>query len=340
MRIREVSWRRYHVPFVTRFRTAHGETTHRDGLIVAVSDDDGLTGLGDAAPLAEFGGGDVDHLVSLLRRLAPDLHGRSLNEFEDLLASRLPDRPDMSALRFALETALLDLQSKQQGVRLADLLAPGVRPVVPVNATIGQSANDGAVQAARDAVARGFQTVKLKVGIAESVAVEIDRIRAVREAIGPGILLRLDANAAWLPDQSILILNAVAPLDIELVEQPVAADDLDGLARVRRAVPMPIAADEALCDLDSARRIIAAEAADVLVIKPMVCGGLRAARRIIAEAGSGRDGCDRDVVVGIRHWCRRNAAPSCHATGRDTRLRPCDAAAVGRRSDQRATRGR
>ncbi len=196
----------------------------------------------------------------------------------------MPESPNTSALRFALETALFDLHAQQQGVRLADLLTPDARPVVPVNATIGQSTPDQAVREARDAVSHGFNTLKLKVGMGASVSAEVERVDVVRDAIGPNVVLRLDANGAWPVEEAIRILNELARFDIALVEQPVSSADLDGLARVRRSVPMLVAADESVTNLAAARRVIERGAADVLVIKPTVCGGLLVARQIIELA--------------------------------------------------------
>jgi O-succinylbenzoate synthase len=109
-------------------------------------------------------------------------------------------------------------------------------------------------------------------------------VAAVRDAAGPRVALRIDANGAWDVDTAIAMINAMEPYGIELVEQPVAAADVAGLRRVRDAVSVPVAADEAVTDAASAERLLAEGAADVLVVKPAVVGGLREARRIIELA--------------------------------------------------------
>ena len=115
---------------------------------------------------------------------------------------------------------------------------------------------------------------------------EVERIAAVRAAIGPAVWLRLDANEGWGVERAIAVLRACAALDLELVEQPVPADDLAGLAAVRRAVEVPIAADEAVRDEASALALLAADAADLLIVKPTIVGGLRAGLRIAAAAAA------------------------------------------------------
>ena len=104
---------------------------------------------------------------------------------------------------------------------------------------------------------------------------------AVRQALGPDVRLRIDANGAWGVEQAIRAVRELEEYDLEMVEQPVAAGDLPGLARVRAAVDVPIAADEDVTNVEAAERVLEAGAADVLVVKPMVVGGLHPARRII-----------------------------------------------------------
>lgn len=182
-----------------------------------------------------------------------------------------------AALRFGLETARLDLDGRRRGVPLL-----GTEGEVSVNATIGAASDERAADAARRAVDEGFGCVKLKVGMAGSTAAEAQRVRLVRDAIGPATLLRLDANGAWEVDEAVAAIRAVERFGIELVEQPVAR--LADLARVRRTVGVPIAADEAVTSAIAAEEILRAEAADLLVVKPAVVGGLSEGRRILALA--------------------------------------------------------
>lgn len=287
MNVRELRWARYRVPFAADFTTAHGQMAAREGLILWLETDAGVTGLGEAAPLPEFGGGSVVDVERLLESLGPSLIGTPLADLPTTLAD-LAGRSGGAALACGLDTAALDALGRAAGVPIANLLAAGaVAPAVPVNATVGVADTTSAVEAAQRAVAAGFGTVKLKVGVAASADAEVERVAAVRSAIGPGVRLRLDANGAWTPAEAIATLRRLAAFDLELVEQPVAADDLAGLAQVRRAVAeVPIAADEAAVSVEAIRAIAQQEAADVVMVKPMVLGGLRAARAIIDEAAA------------------------------------------------------
>jgi O-succinylbenzoate synthase len=156
---------------------------------------------------------------------------------------------------------------------------PLVRRQVPVNAVIGAVAPAQAAAEATEAVAQGMGTVKVKVGDAD----DIDRVARIRNAVGPGIRLRVDANGAWDLDTAVDRLGSLRPYDLELVEQPVAS--LADLARLRRRTDIALAADECVRSLDDARRLAALEAADVLVVKVQPLGGVRAALSIVETAG-------------------------------------------------------
>ncbi len=146
-----------------------------------------------------------------------------------------------------------------------------VRDVVRVNALV-----DGPFLV-RDV--RGYDTVKVKVRDARGAAL----VAALRDTVGRAVALRVDANGAWDVDTAVDMIGRLARYDLELVEQPVAT--IDDLARVRRAVDVPIAADECVRSLDDARRLRALDAADVIVVKQQPLGGVRAALEVVDTAG-------------------------------------------------------
>jgi o-succinylbenzoate synthase len=231
-----------------------------------------------------FGGGTLDDAIGMIAELAPQLTGRDLSEAEALLTALDYRLPGVAAAACALDTALCDLRARAAHISLAALLGGCAARSVPVNATIGAPEPAAAALSARRAVEAGFSCVKLKVGVAGSPEAELMRIAAVRAALGPDVRLRLDANGAWGVEAAIAIIRAAERYELELVEQPALADDLAGLARVRASVATPIAADEPVAGPEQARRVIAAGAADVLVVKPMLAGGPRRAREVIALA--------------------------------------------------------
>lgn len=284
MRIKTISYKPFELRFAGAFGTGRASLSQREGCIIRLESDTGITGLGEASPLPEFGGGTRDDVIRLLEEWQPKLTGRSVEAMLDEVAV---SGPGAAAFLCGLDTARADVLAHSENISVAEWLAGGpVAKSVPVNATVGAPSDVAAAETAQKAVQDGFECVKLKVGMASTVQAEIARVRGVRTAIGDKIRLRLDANGAWTVTQAIQTLQELEVFEIELVEQPVAAHDLVGMAQVRQAVRMPIAADEAVTDIAAARAIIAACAADILVIKPMVVGGLRAGREIIKLAQS------------------------------------------------------
>lgn len=287
MRVSKLRWRPFWLPFRAPFSTSQGTLTYREGLVLCLETDSGIVGLGEASPSPAAGAGALGEVLARWEKAAAVLVGREVKEVEAALGDMAQDRA-LAALGCALDTAACDAMAKRKGISVAQLLAADSATEVAVNATIGAPTTAGAGRAAVQARAAGFGCVKLKVGMALSIEEERGRVAAVRQAIGPGIRLRLDANGAWSVERAIRTIRALEEYDLELVEQPLRPGDLEGMARVRRAVNPPIAADEDVTGLDAARRLLEAGVAQVLVLKPMVIGGLRPARRVaeLARAAS------------------------------------------------------
>jgi len=154
-----------------------------------------------------------------------------------------------------------------------------LRQRIPVNAMIPAVSPERAGQLGLAAHQAGYDCVKVKVGSGD----DIGRVKAVRDAVGPRCLLRLDANGAWELEEATARVAALARFDLELVEQPVAT--LEDLARLRRRVDVPLAADESVRGLDDARRLARLEAADMVMVKVQPLGGVRKALEVVEAAG-------------------------------------------------------
>ena len=261
---------RVRVPFRRPVVTAAGAWRHRESWIFRLFDAEGVVGLGEAALDFEAGPAVAAELARLVRETVERVRaGSGLPSGAELEAAGAGGR----ALRCALDSAVLDstLQARPQ--------AGGPRSV-PVNATIGFLGASETAAAARAAVSAGFGTIKMKVGPERTTVELIERVAAVRAAAGTDVRLRLDANGAWDVATARERLAAVAPYRIEYVEQPVAADDPSDLAAVREGSPVAIAADESMSSVAAARELLAARAADVLVVKPARVGGPTAVWKI------------------------------------------------------------
>jgi o-succinylbenzoate synthase len=284
--VTRLAWRPFSIPFAGRYEMAGAAHTCREGAVLRVECEDGTVGLGEVSPLPGFGGGRLGDCLVVLRGWASQFRGMTPEQGRLQLARLAEHNTHVPALLFGLETALLDAEARRRDVPLATLLAPPRRRSVAVNATVAAADASGAARAASAAVDAGFRCVKLKVGMAGSTAAEVARLAQVRAAVGPSVDLRADANGAWTAAQAIAVLVAARGVGLSLIEQPVARRDLDGLARVRREGGVAVAADEAIGSLADARAVLAAGAADALVLKPTVIGGLRPCRRIVDEAAA------------------------------------------------------
>ena len=281
----------YCIPLKAPFQTSQGPIHERKGWIIQLHTDGGLVGQGECAPLPGWSPDLWADYASLLPGFLDQLDLAALAGDTAHLSRALDElTPGRPALRFALESALFDLAAQSDNVPLARWLNPQAPLTVPVNAVLPLGGVQATVDLAQEWVRQGFKTLKLKVGGPNSRRI----VAAVREALGGEIKIRLDANGQWDRATAIREINAYEPYDIEYIEQPTPAHDLPALAEVRRRVGIPVAADESFTDPASAKILIETGAIDVLVMKPMINGGLLACQ---AAAGMARDAGVQVVVT-------------------------------------------
>jgi len=288
-------------PFRLRLRrplaTAQGCLRTRDGILVRLGTDAGLAGYGEATPLARFGHEPVARSWEALEGGVRALQGCDPCDLDSALDAAQRHTIEAPAASAALDIALHDLAARSLTVSLAALLRTRAGTSGPPYASLPMSAlltgdtPEEAATSARCAVARGFRTLKLKVG-ASTLAVDLARAAAVRCAAGPDVALRLDANGAWDEATARRALALLARVDPAYVEQPVGHGG-GAMQRVHAESPIPVAADESVRDVHSAREILREKAADVLIVKPAAVGGLRSAGQIAADANA----AGLDVVV-------------------------------------------
>lgn len=265
------------------FRTPLAEKC-MEHIVIRLHTDEGLFGIGEAASSPAWPRGLTQGAVlDIIRTLAPLLTGRNpvhIAEIVPLLERAMADCPFPLA---GIDMALHDLAAKALGLPLYDLLGGLIRPRIELHYSIGIADPETMAGEAKRAAERGFNHFKVKVGNPD-FSVEREALRAIRAAV-PAARIRLDANQGWYAAQAVQRLRILqAEVGIELVEQPVPYNDLYGLAHVRRQVDVPVMADESCFSPADAIRIVREEAADILNIKLMKCGGLHNARKICAIA--------------------------------------------------------
>jgi len=253
--------------------------------VIRLLADDGTEGLGEISITYPRIGFSLCHAARTL--IAPQLIGMDPLAWPQVLA-RIDQilLGEMSApyVRAAFEMALLDLAGRHYGVPVYQLLGGKARDRVPLAWGIYQKSPAEMAEDAQRGLAMGFHSIKLKVG--RALADDVAAVRAVAQAIGRHVPLRLDANMAWrsVPEAVTAITALAAEAKVAWVEQPLARDNLSGLRLLRQRTPVPIMADESLQTLGDAYRVAQAEAADVFNVYVLEAGGLLAASHIFALA--------------------------------------------------------
>lgn len=287
------------LPFRERYLTARGELTGRRMVVLALRTDEGLTGWGEAVPLSLRGGPDAAQLAAELGGPCAEalLGGERLTEGCGPKAAAAWARAELDVCRkrslaagalAAVDVALHDLAGQVAGAALWRLLGASGSQPVPCNASVDAREPAAAAESAAAAARAGFATFKVKVGR----GADVERVEAVRAAIGTEAGLRVDANGAWGRQEAISAVTVLAEVDLESVEQP--CEELADLAAVRRRTNVRVVADESIAgpaDADAAQR---AEACDAVTLKLAKVGGplaaLETAARLPSYLSSALDG--------------------------------------------------
>jgi len=284
MKITNVRLGRISVPLRTPFKTALRSVSSVEDVIVEIHTDTGNIGYGEAPPTGAITGDTTLAIIGAIQdHIARSILGKDLEEFEDLLQTVQKCIIGNTSAKAAVDMALWDLYGQMHNIPVYQLMGSARKQIV-TDITISVNDPETMVRDALIALDRGYDCLKMKVGV--NPELDVARLKAVRQAVGNDITIRIDANQAWKPKQAVKILNTMQEqgLQIELVEQPVAAHDLDGLKYVTDRSYVPVLADESLYSPADAATILRMGAADLLNIKLMKCGGLYNALKICSLA--------------------------------------------------------
>lgn len=283
-KVERVVCHRVSVPLHTPFVTALRRTTTTESLLVEVTDSDGVTGWGESPQVWQVTGESVAGAQACIEGpLAPVLVGSDPDDLAALTRRVAGAVARNFGAKAALDVALHDLVARRRGVTLTALLGGGSLRV-PTDVTLSAGGAAELAEVARARVGEGFGTLKMKVGT--DAATDVERVLAARAAVGPATALRLDANQGWTAREAVHVITALedAGAAVELVEQPVAAEDLDGLAWVTDRVSTPVLADESVYGVRDLTEVIRRRAADMVNVKLAKCGGLGPARALLELA--------------------------------------------------------
>jgi L-Ala-D/L-Glu epimerase len=294
-----------HTPFKTALRTVHTA----EAIGVRMHCDNGITGWGEAPPTLVITGDSLQSIESaILDVLKPALAGRCLLNHESIFQDVHKLLVGNHSAKAAVDMAIYDCLSQHSRLPLYQYLG-GYRNTLETDYTV--SVNSPA-EMAEDALLysmRGFNVLKIKVG-KDEISTDIKRIQAIRQVIGDSIKIRLDANQGWEAKAAVRAIRKMEDLDlnIELVEQPVPAHDLEGLKQVTDNVDTLIMADESVFSPQQAFQVLKTRSADLINIKLMKAGGIYQAQKInnLAEI------CGVECMVGSMIETRLGITAAAH----------------------------
>lgn len=275
------------------FRNAYVTKTVQKSALVRLTAEDGSIGLGNIDPSPGYSVETIEQsLLAIRDELAPLVQSCDAGNPHQVMQRMDQGRSGYLDAKAAIEMACVDMLARRLNIPVHQYLGGAVVDTVRFNAWIGIVPPDEAAAEARKWFDRGFRSAKIKVG--GGVKADRDRLTAVRDAVGPTMALRADANAGYSVEEAIALGRLLEPIGLQLLEQPVAEDDLAGMAKVRQAIGIPVMADESITDHASLIAVIRANCADIVKLKVMKQGGFLNCRRMLETASA----AGMKVVIG------------------------------------------
>ena len=258
--------------------TALGPAAISDYAIIFVETDAGITGLGEVDSVFKRRGALLHHDVQ--KGLIPALIGEDPFRIASIVRKMDQVLDGSEEGKAGIEMALWDIVGKALDTPVYNLLGGKVRERIPLSYSIPFGSPDQMAELARERVEWGHRTIKVKIG-SEDATRDIAAVKSIRKAIGPDVKLRVDGNMGWqTAKQAIGVIRAIESENIELVEQPLPAHDLAGMAEIRHSIGVPLMADESIRNPRSAMEVIRHGAADIANVYVTEAGGLLNAAKI------------------------------------------------------------
>lgn len=272
------------LPFRTPFVLAYETYKDMPSIIVKIETDNGLVGFGEGVADQHVTGETWESTFTTISEyLAPALIDENpfhLEKIHDIMEQIVHGMPTAKA---AIDIACYDLIGKATNQPLYQLLGGPYYPYIIIPHVLSIDNPSKMAQEAKEAVQAGYTNIKMKVGT--DVQLDIERIRAVRHAIGPDVQLRVDANQGWQYEADALyVLKAIEDCHVGWIEQPIKATNIKGLAHIRQRTTIPIMIDEGLHNPQHMLQILELAAVDYVNIKLMKCGGIYPALKLLAQA--------------------------------------------------------
>lgn len=280
MKIAKIETAEVSIPLITPFKTALRTVESVNDIVVRITADNGEAGFGEAPPTAVITGDTKGSVRCAIEEfIAPNLVGMEIDNLDGIMKKLHGCILKNTSAKAAVDMAVYDLFAKSCKKPLYKILG-GSRRKIETDLTISVNDIDEMVSDSLKAVGKGFRILKIKVG--KDSKKDMERIKAIRQAVGEGIRLRIDANQGWSPKDAVRIIRTLEDMgvDMELVEQPVNAHDFQGMKFVTSEVSTPILADESVFSPEDAIKLIQERGADLINIKLMKTGGIYEALKI------------------------------------------------------------
>lgn len=261
------------------FHIALGVIYETRSVLVEIETDEGIIGYGEASPGPFITGENMEGTLGAINLMKEKLMGVDPRDMEKVYQIMSKAIAYNYTAKCGIDIACHDIIGKSVGLPLYKLMG-GLSNEIDTDITVSINDPEYMAKKAGAYTESGFNVIKTKVGL--DVESDIARVRAIREAVGDDVKIRLDANQGWTHKEAIEVIGRLNEYDIELVEQPVPRFDFDGLKYVRDHSPVPIMADESCWDAKDALKLAQHHAVDLINIKLMKCGGLYEARKIVS----------------------------------------------------------
>jgi o-succinylbenzoate synthase len=273
------------LPLKKPFTIALGTMTHSPHTVVRVTTDEGIVGYGEASTWHVVYGYDQQELVWVVNHyLGPAVLGIDVCHSEAILSRMDSVLPKNLMAKAGIEIACQDARAKALGVSLSQVIGGPLRHPIEAIEAIDIVPLKEASRMAVQYVEEGFRTIKIKIGL--DWKEDVERVRVVREAVGPEIQLRVDGNQGFDRASATRACQAMESYGLQWIEQPLPDWDLEGLASLAEALWTPIAVDESIYTLHDVYKVVKAKAADVINIKVSKCGGISPSLKIAHAAFS------------------------------------------------------
>ncbi len=280
--IQSVSLYKLFIPLKEPFIISLGPIPNAENVIVVIKTQEGITGFGECSPFMSINGESAGTCMEVGKYLGKLMIGKNALDIEDNIIAMDRLIYGNTSIKSAFDMALYDIAAQNAGVPLYEFLGGDNKKIIYTDYTVSISTPEKMASDALKIKEQGYPAIKIKLG--SNGALDVVRIKAIREAVGNEIPLRIDANQGWGVEEAIRTLNALEPYGIQHCEEPIARWAFMQLPQVRRQSPIKIMSDESCGDEHDAERLINLQACDYLNIKLGKSGGIFKAIKIVDMA--------------------------------------------------------